>query len=382
MEEKIEERYYRPDTNGGYLYNKSEIDYFKQTQSVDVMANLMLGDFNSKGGYVLTKGIINQLVKMKKIYQYSFGTTTFCQSASDVQGFGKIDFAVKMRNNAQNGTVSATLQLLETIDRANGYYQNTNTASIAVYTAPESNTYIVDMLKYFNIVSKKDDGLLKKDKQDEEIDLIVARKNFMEQLKKSALPIIDEQNKQLYDKRLKLLVKSAIGKKILEEFNKESYKINGWFVKEGMPGYYRYLNQVLDGLFELHSAEVLQDVALKAAWNKSNESFSIAMLSAMKSTPQQILIQKQIIAEEQNKKVPEENKVQNIKEQPKQQEENKSKRHEEPKKAEEPKKGNQPVKDNLEKQSNNKVQQSQKQNYRGSLSNLKTQAEKINEETL
>ena len=310
MEEKTEERYYRADTNGGYLYNKSEIDYFKQTQSIDVMANLMLGDFNSKGSYVLTKGIINQLVKMKKIYQYSFGTTTFCQSASDVNGYGKIDFAVKMRNNAQNGTVSATLQVLETIDRANGYYQNTNTASIAVYTAPESNTYIVDMLKYFNIVSKKDEGFLKKDKEDEEIDLIIARKNFMEQLKKSALPIIDEQNKQLYDKRLKLLVKSTIGKKILEEFNKESYKINGWFVKEGMPGYYRYLNQILDGLIELHSAEVLQDVALKAAWNKANENFSVIIFETMKLGPQQILIQQQL-AKEQGKKMPEENKVQN-----------------------------------------------------------------------
>ncbi|HAJ77484.1 MAG TPA: hypothetical protein DCO89_00245 [Clostridiales bacterium] len=298
MEEQKEERYFRPDVDGGYLYNKSEIDYYKQTQTVDVMANLLLGDFNSKGSYVLTRGIVEQLVKMTKVYLYSFGTTTFCQSASDIAGYGKLDFAVKMRNNTQNGTVTATLQILETIDRANGYYQNTNTASIATYMAPESNTFIVDMLKHFNIISKKDEGLVKRDKVDEPIDLIIARKKFIEQLKNSALPIIDEQNKLLYEKRLKMLAKSGIGKKILEEFSKESYKINGWFVKEGMPGYYRYLNQVLDGIFEVHSAEVLQDVALKASWNKANESFSVAILNAIKSTPQQMMIQEQLAKEQ------------------------------------------------------------------------------------
>ena len=224
MEEEKEERYYRPDTNGGYLYNKSEINYYKQTQAVDVMSNLMLGDFNEKGNYILSKGIIDELVKMQKVYQYSFGSTTFCQSAIDIGEYGKIDFAVKMRSNKQNGTTTATLQLLETIDRANGYYQNTNSAIISAYTAPESNSFIVDMLKYFNIVSKKDSGLVLRDKQDEPIDLIIARKKFMEQMKQSALPIIDEQNRVLYEKRLKILAKSVIGKKILEEFNKEAYK--------------------------------------------------------------------------------------------------------------------------------------------------------------
>ena len=283
MEDKKEERYIRSDVQGGYLYNKSEIDYFKQSQAIDVMNNLLLGDFNEKGNYVLNKAMVVQLVKMVKIYQYSFGSTTFCQSMSDVAGYGKIDFAVKMRNNSQNGTITATLQLLETIDRANGYYQNTNTAPIAIYTAPESNTYIVDMLKFFNIVSKKEEGLLKKERDNEEdIALIVARKKFEEQQKALHLPNIDELNKQLYEKRLKLLAKSVIGKKIIEEFGKESYKINGWFVKEGMSGYYRYLNQVLDGLIELHSAEVLQDVALKAALNKANESFSQSLASEMK----------------------------------------------------------------------------------------------------
>ena len=275
------ERYARADVQGGYMYNKSEIDYFKQTQAIDVVSNLMLGDYNKKGSYVLSQGLIDQLVKLKKVYQYSFGATTFCQSAENIGGYGKIDFAIKIRNNNQNGTVTATLQLLETIDRANGYYQNTNTASISNYTAKESNTFIVDMLKFFNVVSKKDEGLLKRDKTEEDINLIIARKRYEELLKKSSAEKIDDINKVLYEKRLKILAKSIVGKKILANFNNETYKINGWFVKEGMPGYYRYLNQILDGLFEVHSAEILEDVALTAAWRKCAENAAIDIAKAM-----------------------------------------------------------------------------------------------------
>ena len=277
------ERYARADVQGGFIYNKSEIDYFKQTQTIDVMSNLMLGDYNKKGAYVIDKGIIDQLVKVKKYYQYSFGSTTFCQSANDIGGYGKIDFAIKMRNNSQTKMVTSTLQLLETIDRANGYYQNTNTATIAVYSAPESNSYIVDMLKYFNVVSKKEDGLLHKDRDEEEVDLIIARKKYEEMLKNGSLDKIESINKSLFEKRLKILSKSAVGKKILAQFNNEQYKINGWFVKEGMPGYYRYLNQILDGLLEVHSAEVLQDVALTAALRKANETAAIEMGKTMEN---------------------------------------------------------------------------------------------------
>ena len=288
VEKNENERYARADVQGGYIYNKSEIDYFKQTQAVDVMSNLMLGDFNKKGVYVIDKGIIDQLVKVKKVYQYSFGSTTFCQSAQDIGGYGKIDFAIKMRNNTQNKTVTATLQLLETIDRANGYYQNTNTAAISVYTAPESNHYIVDMLKFFNVVSKKEEGFLRKEKDEENVDLIIARRKFEEMIKNNSLDKLDGINKSLFEKRIKLLQKSEVGKKILAKFNSETYKINGWFLKEGMPGYYRYLNQVLDGLLEVHSAEVLQDVALTAGLRKIAETAGAELARAMDITGKMI----------------------------------------------------------------------------------------------
>ena len=277
MSKDNEERYVRADTQGGYLYNKIEIDYFRQSQMLDVIDNLMLGDFNKKGSYIMDKGIVEQLVKIRKIYQYSFGSTTFCQSAQNVGGFGNIDFAIKMKSNKQEGIVSANLQVLETIDRANGYYQNTNSATIATYTAKDSPSFVVDMLKHFNVISKKEEGLLATEAKEEDVGLIVARKKYEKILKDGMLGKTEDKYKALFQKRLKLLSKSGVGKKILQEFEKETYKVNGWFLKEGMPGYYRYLNQILDGLVEMHSEEVFGDVALKAAWNKENEHFANAM---------------------------------------------------------------------------------------------------------
>lgn len=277
------EKYVRADIQGGYIYNKSEIDYFKQTQIIDVISNLMLGDYNQKGSYMISKEIIEELVKMKKVYQYSFGATTFCQSVNEIGGYGKIDFAIKIRKNTQTGVISATLQVLETIDRANGYYQNTNSASIETYTAKDSSTFIVDMLKYFNVASKREDGLLKKEIQNEEINSIIARKKYEELLKNVSNDKIEAINKDLYFKRMKILDKSSIGKKIKIELESETYKINGWFIKEGMPGYYRYLNQILDGLVEMHSAEALQDVAFTASWRKINDSAAAELKNAFAS---------------------------------------------------------------------------------------------------
>ena len=290
MSEKTAEKYARPDVQGGYLYSKDEIDYYKQAQQVDVIDNLMLGDFNKKGAYVMDKGIIDELVKLTKIYQYSFGSTTFCQSAIDVGGYGYIDFAIKMRSNKQDGTVSASLQILETIDRANGYYQNTNSATIATYTAKETNTFVVDMLKYFHVISKKEEGLLHTDRKEEDVDLIVMRKKFEMLLKKGAMGKIDEQHEILFKKRMKLLGKSMIGKKVLTDFEKESYKISGWFLKEGMQGYYRYLNQILDGIMEVHQEEILKDVALKAGLNKANEQFAIGMQGMLNKASEMLVL--------------------------------------------------------------------------------------------
>lgn len=272
--ENNNERYIRKDVKGGYIYNKSEIDYYSELQSIDVIDNALFGDYVKNGTYVLDKEVIDQLVAMAKVYQYSFGSNMFCQSAQPVDKFGNVDFAIKIvKDMPQKGDSTAILELLESIDRANGYYINTNSAEIAKYTAKETNTFVIDALKYFNVFSKKDEGLIKKIKT-ENLDALISRKRYVDTLKQVVSPYLEGQYKILYDKKMKALAKSQFGKTITEKMDAEAYKINGWFIKEDVAGYYKYLNQVLDSILEQHSEELLNDVKLKATLNKLNEDFA------------------------------------------------------------------------------------------------------------
>lgn len=265
------ERYIRKDTKGGYLYNRSEIDYYKQMQNVDIIDNLMFGNYNRGGVYCLDQALIDQLVAVAKVYQYSFGQSMFCQTATEIENFGKIEFAIKLISDApKKGYSTAVLELLEPVDRANGYYTNTNTVQIETYSAIDTSSFIENALKKFNVYSKKDEGLAKKIKT-QDLELIVSRKKYVQALKTIIAPVIDKEYKIALDKKIKALSKSTCGKAIIEKFDKESYKINGWFVKEGTPGYYKYLIQMLDGIIENHSEDVLSDVKLKATLNKLNE---------------------------------------------------------------------------------------------------------------
>ena len=291
---EINERYVRKDVEGGYLYNKSEISYFKEVQKLDVANNLMLGDYNVNGVYTLNAELIEQLVNMTKVYQYSFGTNMFCQSCSDFGQFGKIDFAIKIvKDTPKRGHTSAILQLLEPVDKANGYYTNTNIAQIKIYSAPESSSFVVDALKKFNVVSKKDAGLIKK-KPDENYELIIQRKNYELMRKNLLVDSTEDIYKNSFNRKLKLLSKSPVGKKIIDEFNKKSYNLNGWFVKEGTKGYYKAMNEILQSVIECNKEELMGDVKLTAALNKEQNDCSKLLRSMIDAVDLKIVDSQQM----------------------------------------------------------------------------------------
>lgn len=267
--DKNNERYARKDIEGGYLYNKSEINYFRQVQNIEIATNLMLGDYNQNGNYTIDASVIEQLVGITKVYQYSFGSTMFCQSLIDIDGFGKIDFAIKILKDAPTaGYTTAILELLESIDKANGYYTNTNTVQIKKYTAKETSSFVIDVLKEFNVISKKDSGLVL-NKKDEKYDLILLRKKY-EQMRKNLLESkVEEIYKTSFNKKMRLLSKSAEGRRLVDEFNKATYKLNGWFVKEDMKGYYKVVDEILQSLIESHKPVLSKDVDLIAGLNRA-----------------------------------------------------------------------------------------------------------------
>lgn len=247
---------------------KKDNDYFLVTRMLDAIDNLMLGDFNKNGNYCLSQQLIDQLVKLTKVYQYSYGNTTFCESKMSFKNFGVIEFAIKFGKDDQTGEDTATLQLLETISKMGGKYKNTNVASIQTFKSKNSASFLVDAFKYFNVYTKQDEGFLNKEFNDD-VDLIVAKKMIQANLKQQTLGDIEKNSQLLYERRLSLLEKAVIGKIILDELKKASDGIS-----PANPRYYLILNALLDGIIELYKAEVLQDVVLSMGWNKLNEKFA------------------------------------------------------------------------------------------------------------
>ena len=271
-------KYIRKDVKGGFLTNASEIKYYNQIEQIDVYDNLLLGDFEKNGEYKIDTDIKRELVGVKKYFVSAFGDTMFCESADNVAHLRPLDFPVKVPPNMpKQGYSTATLNVLETIDRANGYYQNTNTAFVASYSAVDGPSFTTDAFAKFHILHKKEVGGLE-DKLptqqfDAEMPFVVARKRKLFAQKKELMPHLDKFCQRVVDKKLKALGQSKIGQKIIDEFNAEGKTISGYFIKAGMEGYARYLNQMLDGVLDNHSEEILQDVKLKAQINEANTAF-------------------------------------------------------------------------------------------------------------
>lgn len=287
-------RYIRKDVKGGFITNQAEIKYYNQIEQIDVYDNLLLGDFQTSGDYTIDDGIKRELLAVKKYYESAFGNNMFCVSACDVGGFGNLEFSVQFQKDMpKQGYATAKLCVLETIDRANGYYQNTNTAFVASYVAIDGPSFEADALAKFNISAKKEGGLLFTEKS-ENLQKIIARKNDLLAKKAQIMPHLDKFCKRVVDKKLKALKESKIGEPIIDEFEQERQTVSKYFINSEMAGYSRYLNQMLDGVLDNHSEEILQDIKLKAQINEANSSFVDELNGKREQNAQKIVAEDKI----------------------------------------------------------------------------------------
>lgn len=265
-------KYIRKDTKGGFLFNESEIKYYNQIEQIDVFDNLLLGEWNKFGEYKLDEMIKKELINIPKFYTSAFGDNMFCEAYDQIADFGKLEFSVKIQNNVpKQGYITATLNVLEKIDRANGYYQNTNAGLVDTFVDLDTPGFVTDCFKKFNIFQKKEDGLI--NRKQPEIDAIVERKNHLFAQKQKLMPKLDVFFKKLVDKKIKALKDSKVGQEIIDKFYGDGTTITGFFIKDGMPGYSRFLNQMLDGVLDNFCERVLNDIKLKASINEANNSF-------------------------------------------------------------------------------------------------------------
>ena len=254
-------KYRRPDIEGGYLYDKDEIDYYRATQRNDVLDNLLLGDFNMVGAYVINNALVEELIKLNKVYVDAYAKTMFCDSVR-IFADDQLHFCLNiMKDTPSKGKVTASLELLESIDRANGYYQNTNSALIDSHIFEDKANVNKQIFDYYHIIDSKDVGDEKREK-DYEVPNIIRRQKELLRLRELCSATSCRLDKELFQKRIALLMHNANAKNILEEFNKQVFYVKDTVLDKKNPLYYRHLNQILDGILQQYSNELKEEKEL------------------------------------------------------------------------------------------------------------------------
>lgn len=243
-------KYRRPDVEGGFIYDKVDIDYYRTTQRNDVIDNSLLGDFNMVGSYVVNNAIIQELLKMQKVYEDSYAKSIFCESVKQFDG-QSIKFRLNILTGSPAGKVTASLELLEEISRTNGYYKNTNSVLIDSRVFANSKDVENKIFKAYNIIKNLDDSGAKKE-SDFEFSNVIRRKQMLTQLRNMTYGLNFKSEKELFDQRIEILKANSKCAPLLEEFNRQIFHIKDKFLDKNDRLYYRHLNQVLDGVLDMY----------------------------------------------------------------------------------------------------------------------------------
>lgn len=276
-------KYKRKDIESGYITDKNEIGFYKSIQAYDIIDNKLLGDFNAVGSYVLSKEIIEELENLPKVYTSAYGKSIFCESVKEFPNYGHIQFSVKMISGVPKvGFTTAILELLEPIERINGYIENTNTATISTDVVKEdpTNSLVFEQYK----IAQTIDGTAAEIENESGFTNILARHEYISQLQqvwKNRGFILE---KELYEARIRELTKHRSARGILEEFNKQVFAIQGIFLNSKDINFYKHLNQLLNGILENQKDEILSDSDLMAKISEMQSKYSNNLLSMLNST--------------------------------------------------------------------------------------------------
>ena len=241
-EEKKDVKYRKIDSESGYLTDEVEIGNFKIYQRRDIVENLMLGDYNEKGDYVVNTNILKGLVGVRKEKNGDYNQIMFLNSVENFGEKGKLRFSLTISDvKEQEGYKIAVLKLLEPVKKIGGYIENTNSFIVASYKDKADEAFNARIDKVFHIVDPANDV----GKDDVEVvNSIMQRLKFLNAYKVSYLQGVDTQEQAYYYARLEVL-KDPKFEEILIEFKKHLTKAS-MFLDPTKSDYYAKLNELLD----------------------------------------------------------------------------------------------------------------------------------------
>lgn len=213
-------KYIRKDIDGGYLNEKYEIDRYKYEQYADVVDNLMLGNYNEFGEYIIQDDIKEELIACNKIIEDNYENILFVKSEAKVNAFSYLNFAVKVVDCDKDGYKMAILELLEPIYKAKGFIENTQATKLKKVILPNNDIFRQEVYKAFNILlNTSTEG--SKIENDDNFKAIIDRKIKLLYIKQNIETQESNYYEVIYNKNVEELKKTDTGKKVLESAKKD-----------------------------------------------------------------------------------------------------------------------------------------------------------------
>lgn len=252
-EEKKELEKHTCRETGEVLTDPVDISYYKVEQKEQIIENLLLGEFDSEGKYVIEKSFLKELVKVKKVIKEQFENKYIL--ISKLGEFGELKFTVQI-GEIEEGKKIAVLKFIEISINLNDEREILRTY-VASYKDDNDQFFLEKVFKLFNIVKQEDyDG---KEIDPEELLLILRRFKTLYALKTKRVEGLDYISNTYIDEVLAILKKypskfsTYISRKYFE-FLKEMVGV------EGKPKYYIKIKKFLDKLINSSKKEAPKEL--------------------------------------------------------------------------------------------------------------------------
>ena len=139
---------------------------------------------------------------------------------------------------------------------------------------PDTKDVDSKIFKTYNILNKDSITGDAKIENDFEFPNIIRRRSTLKQLKEMGLNINARVEKELFEKRIEVLKSSPKCAPLLEEFNRQIFHVKDRFLDKNSKQYYRHLNQVLDGVFDMYGYLLADEKDLLSAYKKVNSVYA------------------------------------------------------------------------------------------------------------
>lgn len=245
--------YEREDSETGYAKNLTEATMLKANRKYEVFANKLLGNFDDNGHYAISDEILTELTLLKKI----IGLKT--ENGMELKAFYKnlsFEFLLKFNGLSEDKTSeSATLFLIERIEKVNGYIVNKMVTPVATFSAQPSENFGELAYQAFHVVKKVDDaspGCI--DGNAFNIDKRIAYLLAVREASKNAYVELEEI---YFNTRLSILDSIPQGTLILSEFAKKRALLEQYFINNDR-NKFRALNELLTSILEANPSIMAQ----------------------------------------------------------------------------------------------------------------------------